>query len=91
MSLTFKKSKKRMQRYEDSQRYFWQDDCGKIIKKLLNHLAIIILRIQKGIEIRFIFAFFLSLGVCFSFLIFAGSKKLAALVRMTALHFSTRK
>jgi hypothetical protein len=36
---------------------FLQDNCGKIIKKLLNHLAIIILLIQKSIELRFIVAF----------------------------------
>jgi hypothetical protein len=28
-----------------------QDNCGKIIKKLLNHLATIILHIHKGAEI----------------------------------------
>jgi len=50
-------------------------DCGKIIKKLLNHFAIIILRIHKRIENRFIFA-----SQCMLFFFdFAGSKKLAAL------------
>jgi hypothetical protein len=41
---------------------FLQDDCGKMILKLLNpwpaaarHLAVIILRIHQGIESRYIF------------------------------------
>jgi hypothetical protein len=61
-----------------------QDDCGKIIKKLLNHLAIIVLRIQKALE----FDFSLRLSACV--FDFAVSQKLAALIEKTALHFSTK-
>jgi len=41
-----KSKKKSVRKGTETQRFtktFWQDDCGKIIKKLLNHLATIIL------------------------------------------------
>jgi len=53
---TAKSKKKSARKDAETQRFvktFLQDDYGKIIKKLLNHLAIIILR---GIAPRFIYA-----------------------------------
>jgi len=47
MLLTFWKRQNQKRKAHEPQKFektFLQDNCGKIIKKLLNHLAIIILR-----------------------------------------------
>jgi len=84
MSLTFWKRQHqkrnahaKTQRRKGSQKHFLQDDCGKIIKKLLTHPAIIILR---GIAPRFISA---PLRLCVRFLDFL--EKLVTVDKMSAL------
>jgi hypothetical protein len=50
MSLTFGKRQNQKESAQQQKlvKTFLQDYCGKIIEKLLNHLAIIILHIHKG-------------------------------------------